>query len=142
MTLTNADVRSHLRKGEQAVKTLESLGWVFDKGHWKESLPQTALSVLQATVKEMFLAESSRAYDAGVRKGATLPRPAKAVEAGDAFMVTHRPSLALMNVCPDWAFTTFTALDVGEGLQGHVVRFEYKGFRYWQPLETVRYVGN
>lgn len=107
--MTNSDIRKHLRKGEQAVAILESLGYTYRgtsvRPEWvaPKEKPEDAIlaPIIKALAELKDLKESQ--VDETIRKG-------------DRFIITVCPPnlTAIRNCWPDWKSRVFTASEVND----------------------------
>lgn len=132
--MTNQEVRSHLRKGEQAVNVLKKLGWTYRFGNWDapEVTPEHAM--LEPIIKAL-------AELAVLRE-----KPQDALKSGDRFVILHLPPthLAISKNCPEWRNRVFRVGEVDmDSDRGPVVRFGLSAPAtrgYWLPLTAIQKV--
>lgn len=136
MSLTNKEIRAHLRKGELATELLEKLGY-----EWRPNV-NLGPSVWQEPEKNSLLCKLEELIAAEVEKQKPSPVPERRLSTGDRFVVNHLPpaNTALPRNCPEWRSKIFRAGEVDmDSRHGPVVRFGLgiatRG--YWLPLSLV-----
>lgn len=98
--MNNSQVRAHLRKGEQAVNTLEALGYTYDGVRWvaPPAKPEDALlaPIIKALADAAAIKETQRD---------------ETIRSGDRFIITTLPPalVAVHTAWPDWRNRVFKA---------------------------------
>lgn len=134
MSITNSDVRAHLRKGELAVHILEDLGYTYGTGRWV-----APVDVLQP-IKDAMLKMAAEIAAKEIASQSTAD--ATELKAGEQFRIKSLPPSHVLLAKPEMARRTFKARVVEDGTgsyRGRIVRFgpelDNKGF--WLPLTHV-----
>lgn len=134
MSITNSDVRAHLRKGELAVRILEDLGYTYGDGRWVEPV-----DVFQP-IKDAML---KMAAEMSAEKQAAQPTvDATELKAGDRFKILSLPAGHVLLAKPEMSRRHFKARVVENGngaYTGRVVRFglTQRNTGFWLPLTCV-----
>lgn len=134
MSITNSDVRAHLRKGELAVRILEDLGYTYGDGRWAEPVDvfQPIKDAMLKLAAEM-VAENHAAQPAG---------DASELKAGERFKILSLPAGHVLLGKPEIRSRRFKARVVEDGngaYTGRVVRFgpTHHNTGFWLPLTCV-----
>ncbi len=128
--MDNQLIRAHLRQGEQAVKTLQALGYTYERGHWVA--PADPHDPLLAALKELVEAEVVKR---------TPPPVDTNLKAGDEFVINRIPVTANALAAQPWEGRIFKAREVEisreRGIE--IVRFGFNfGNRgFWIPTSHV-----
>lgn len=137
MSLTNKEIRAHLRKGELAVELLERLGY-----EWKPNVNRGP-SVWQEPEKNSLLCKLEELIKAEAEKQIPSPKPEPTLKAGDRFVIDMLPpGHKLRHELQGQHTRVFTARAVEQGngpYKGLVVRFgtSLLNTGYWLPLTHI-----
>lgn len=139
MSITNSDVRAHLRKGELAVRILEDLGYTYSDGRWVEPV-----DVFQPIKDAMLKLAAEMTAN---QQAAHPPCDATELKAGERFKILSLPAGHALLAKPEMSRRHFTARVVENGngaYTGRVVRFgpTHHNTGFWLPLTCVAKVGS
>lgn len=134
MSITNSDVRAHLRKGELAVRILEDLGYTYGDGRWVEPV-----DVFQP-IKDAMLKMAAEMV--ANQQAAHPPCDATELKANERFKILSLPAGHALLAKPEMSRRHFTARVVEDGIgryTGRVVCFGpgHSNTGFWLPLTCV-----
>lgn len=137
MSLTNKEIRAHLRKGELAVELLERLGY-----EWKPNV-NLGPSVWQEPEKNSLLCKLEELIKAEAEKQIPSPTTEPELKGGERFVIDRLPpGHKLRHILAGQHDRVWTARIVEDGngpYRGRVVRFgtSYLNTGYWLPLTHI-----
>ena len=136
MSITNSDVRAHLRKGELAVRILEDLGYTYGDGRWV-----APVDVFQP-IKDAMLKLAAEMAAEALEAAEESPVDATELKAGERFKILSLPAGHVLLGKPEMRNRHFKARVVENGngaYTGRVVRFgpTHHNTGFWLPLTCV-----